>query len=524
MMANLDNLIARRKHAVNTVQRWRSILDKTYRYAAPNKNSWKDSGGQGDKPSSKGENLTAELYDLTLVIGTRTFVNRLVNAIIPQTEQWLRFVPSVDIEPQFKDEAARLLQELTDRFFRFIDSSNFYLAVPEAFEEMAVSTGCLQINEGDDKEPLVFASVPSNSIAYEVGIDGSFKGYFRDFVGMTVDEILSFWPEANVTEEMRRIDADCKNSGDKKLHIVEATLFNYDSKMWDTTIFEMKLSQEIFSMVEEEPAFSAFRWNRRSGEILGRGPAMDAMPAAASINEAMQDELVAAAFQANPMYMAYTDAVVNTDTFNIYPGAILPVMPTSAGTWPLAPVPSAGNINFGMLVVQDLREQINKLMFTSPLGSVDTPSQTATEATIRMKEMTENAAASFSRIKRELQDQMVNRIIYLLKKRGEWPDIKVGDKIIDIRYETPLTASRGQREVEKLAAFHQLLAGMVGPEMAGAAMNIEKVPFFLAENLEVDLELVLTEKEIGQRAQKLAAAVQQQGQQGQLEGEPQQEE
>ena len=516
-MDKINNLIKRRGKAVAAVQEWRTLLDKVYSYAAPNRNAWKDSGSQGQPPTSKGSNLTSNVYDLTLTIGTRTFVNRIVNAMIPQTEQWLRFVPGSDIDEENKDEAARLLQDLTDRFFRFIDNSNFYLAAPEAFEDMCISTGCLQINEGDDDEPLVFSSVPSNSIAYEVGIDGSFKGYFRDFVGISVDEILSFWPDAEVSDELRRLDGTtgCSN---KKLHVVEATVYDYKEKMWNTEIFELNSKEHLFDMTEEQPAFAAFRWNRRSGEILGRGPAMDAMPAAASINEAMKDELIAAAFKANPMYMAYADSVVNYDTLTITPGAILSVLPSSAGSWPMAPVPNAGDINFGALVIQELREQINKTMFTNPLGSPDLPRQTATEATIRLKELSENAAASFSRMKRELQDQLVRRVIFILKKRGEWPDVTVNGKTIAVKYETPLSASKGQKEVEKFSLFNQILAGVIGPEMAAAALKVPKVPFFLAENLEVDLELVSSEKEIVEAMQQAQEAAQQQQEQGEEMG------
>lgn len=522
-MPNIDSLIKRRDKASARVQEWRHLLDKTYRYAAPNKNSWRDTGGQGQKPASKGENVTAEIYDLTLLIGTRMFVNRLVNAVIPQTEQWLRFIPGPEIEEEFQDEAARLLQGLTDKFFSFIDNSNFYLAVPEAFEDCAISTGVIQINEGDDEEPLVFASVPSNSIAYEAGIDGSFKGYFRDFVGISADEILSYWPQGTVSEEIRKLDEECKAGGSKEIHVVEATLYNYKTKMWDTEVFELKTKHSIYSVTEEQPAFAAFRWNRRPGEILGRGPAMDAMPAAASINEAMKDELIAAAFKANPMYMAYTDSVINLDMFRVQPGAILPVLPTSAGGWPLTPVPSAGDPNFGILIVQDLREQINTLLMTQPLGSPDLPKQTATEAVIRSQQFSENAASSYARIKREFFDQIIKRIIYLLKKRGDWPDIKINGKAVAIRYETPLTATRGQREVEKFMTYHQMMAAVIGPEAAATVVNIPKLPFFLAENLEVDLKLVSSEKEINQAMEQMQqqAAAQQQEMQQQQPQQPQ---
>lgn len=507
-MIDIDDLIKRRHRAVGELERWRSLLDKVYTYAAPNKNVWRDTGGQGQQPVSKGNNLTHQLYDLTLLMGTRSFVNRLTSALIPKNEQWLKFVPGTTIDEEQKDLAARLLQNLTDFFFNTVNNSNFYLAVPEAFEDCAVSTGVLQINEGDDDEPLVFSSVPSNCIAYEMGADGIYSGYFRDFIGMSVDEILAYWPDANISDELRRLDRECLHQPDKKIHVVEATIYNRQTKLWDTTIFEMNLKETLYEMEEEEPAFIGFRWNRRSGEVLGRGPAMDAMPAAASINEAMKDELIAAAFKANPMYMAYSGNVINYDTFRVEPGAILPVLPTSAGSWPLAPVPNAGDINFAVLVVQDLREQINKLMFTNPLGPIDSPKQTATESLIRATEFAENAAASFSRVQREFFDKVVRRIIYILKRRGEWPAVQVNGKEIDIKYETPLTASKGQKEVEKLALFNQILSQMVGQEMAGMATKSAKLPFFIAEHLGVDLSLVQSEQEIMEAIQQAQAQMQ----------------
>lgn len=505
---DIEGLVKRRARAVGTMQMWRSTLDKAYRYAAPNKNQWRDNAGHGT-PIDKGANLTGEIYDLTLLIGTRTFVNRLVNSLIPQNQQWLRFIPGEEIDEDTKDEAARELQKLTDKFFFYLDNSSFYLATPEAFEDMAISTGVLQINEGDDEEPLVFSSVPANAISFEAGVDGSFKGYFRDFVDIPVPEVKSYWPDATIPSKYE-YDKD-----DGKMHVVEATLYNYKTKQWDTTIFELGCKEVMQKYSEEEPAFCGFRWNRRSGEIMGRGPALDATPSAASINEAMRDELIAAAFKANPMYMAYTENVVNLDNFRVRPGAIVPVLPSAAGSWPLTPVPTAGDVNFGILVVQDLRAQIEKLMFSSPLGNVNLPKQTATEAQIRLQELNENAAASFSRIKREFFDQLVKRCLYILRKRGLWPDIKINGKIVAIKYETPLSTSRGQAEAQKLVAFHQALTGMVGPELAAAAMNLAKLPFFLADNLEVDLELVKSEQdienELAQAKEALEAQAEQEG-------------
>lgn len=517
---NIEKLVARRNRAVGEAEQWRSLLEKAYDYAAPNKNSYKDTAGHGDHGTTKGQNLTAHIYDLTLPIGVRSFVNRLSSALVPQTDEWVKFVSGQEIPEKVQSEVTRKLQALTKYFYSHLNNSNFYVAVAEAFEDCAISTGVLQINEGDDAQPLVFSSVPSNSISFETGIDGSFKGYFRDFRGISIDDILQYWPDSTITSDMQTIDNTEMSKPSKKLHIVESTLYDYKTKLWNTVIFELNLKQVVYEMSEEEPAFVAFRWNRRPGETYGRGPALDAMPAAASINEAMRDELISAAFKATPAFVGFTDAAINWQTVDITPGVIIPVMPTMGGGLPIQPLPMAGDVNFGLLVVQDLRDQINKLLFTSPLGPINSPTQSATEVALRARDFSESSASSFPRVQREFTQPLMKRCIHLLKKRGDFPPVEVDGREVELKFETPLTQTKGQREVEKFLQYHQALVSIIGAEGAAAVADIKKVPFFLAQNYEADLSLISTPEEIESKQREMQQQLAQQQQQQQ----PQQQE
>ena len=77
--------------------------------------------------------------------------------------------------------------------------------------------------------------------------------------------------------------------------------------------------------------------------------------------------------------MAASDSAFNQETFTPMPGSIVPVQ-MIMGEWPIKPFEQSGNIQFNALLVNDFRQQINELMYSSPLGQVNAPNRTATEA------------------------------------------------------------------------------------------------------------------------------------------------
>ena len=72
--------------------------------------------------------------------------------------------------------------------------------------------------------------------------------------------------------------------------------------------------------------------------------------------------------------MAYSDGVFTPWTFQLSANTVIPVARGNAGEWPIAAMPDVANPNFMQLTSNDLRAQINKLMFADPLGDPkDTP-------------------------------------------------------------------------------------------------------------------------------------------------------
>lgn len=482
-------LLHRRKRALDNKKNWESILQKTYRYSQPNRNIF-DSvpmGTLGDTRATHGQNQNWYVFDDTLSYATDVYVNRITNALTPAGKKWLNFVPGSKVKDDFKEEVKKALQKNTSRFFEYINNSNFQLAIGEAYYDMVVSTGFLMINPGfEEDQKIIFDSLPPDRTYADEGPYGTFDAYYRDWVRLPREHAEAMW---------EGIELPADKNEEYKQENNEFTLFEmvykcYKKKDWVHCIIEERTQSKVWEFRRKYSPIVGFRAKKLSGETYGRGPAMDAMPAAATINQAMFDEIMAANFKALPIFMGFGDGVFNPETFKIVPNTVMACSPVTSGTWPLQPIPNAGDIQWGNLIIGDLREQIHRRMMTNPFGAVDDPRKTATEIIERQREIAENASASFSRIQRELLKPAVNVIIEIMRENGDWTDPVVDGKVIAVDFETPLVISQGQKEVLDFLQYNEYLHQVFGPEQTPGLYQLNLISPWMADKLNIDLDLI----------------------------------
>lgn len=477
-------LLKRHDKAMSEAEQWRDLLDTVYFYAMPNRNPYDG--------SSKGTELNARLYDGTLALATRKFVNRMIKALTPPEIDWIKLVPGVEVPEGEKEAQQELLQKATDTFFFYLRRSNFDLTIQEAFYDMTISMGLLQLNEGSDDDLLKFSSIPSDQVGVEVDPQGELSGYFRTWREMPLDQAQYQW------DDQLKIPQAILDQQEPKLHVKECSYFDFKEKTYKYYVLESTSKEIMFEQdLGESWPWIGFRWNRRSGESRGRGPAMDAFPTAATINKAVEDELVSAALRANPPYMAFHDFVINPYNFRVEPNTLIPVNPMGTETWPIAPLPNGGDISFTALVVNDLRAQINEIMMAQPLQPLqDGPVRTATEVAVTQNELRENAGASFSRVQRELFDPLVKRVLYILQRNGKIPKFVVDGKEVAISYATPLSVSKDVNDVTRFVEWYQIIAGLFTPGIAINMVEAAQIPKWTAEKLNTNLSLVKSSAEV----------------------------
>lgn len=487
-------LMKRRNAALVKKQQWGSLFQKSYRLSQPNRNVFDINpiGQNMHTTNIQGMDIAWYVFDLTLAHATDVWCNQIVQALCPPGKKWLKFVAGSEIPEEFKDEVNKKLQVYTDKFFNLLHKSNFDLVIHECFMDVAVSTAFMTINEGPDKMmPFIFASNPPDQIYADEGPYGTFDAYYRDWVGIPLTHAETMWPGFKrphnllVTQDEQII-----------ITVYEIMYYDYDTGLHEYRVIHGDTRSLCYKRTDRTSPFIGWRVKKLSGETYGRGPAMDATPAAGTINQALYDEIVSANFRALPMYMGFDDGVFNPFNFKMTPNTILPCAPTAAGTWPLQPVPPAGDLQWSMLILNELRDQINNIMHTNPLPAEDDPKATATEILKRDQYNVENRASQDARVQQEFFQPFVKRCIDILRRKGLWDDIEVDGQIIDIQFDTPLVQSQGQKEVLELLQHIQFIQGLYGPEAASGFYKIEELSPWAAEKLNVNIELIKSKQEL----------------------------
>lgn len=492
--------LKRRRNALTLKEQWGSLFQKTYRLSQPNRNVF-DLRPIGQNPGTyniQGQDIAWYVFDLTLANATNIWVNQIVNALCPAGKQWLKFVAGSEIDDEFKTEANEELQKRTEKFFRFIHKSNFQPIVQECFYDAAVSTGFMTVNKGPNKDkPFVFTANPPDAIYADEGPYGVFDAYYRDWVKLDEDHASVMWPGF----KRPHYSAPTNDTERTLLNLYEMIHYNYNREIWEYKVIHAETSTVCYERLQKTCNFIGWRVKKLAGETYGRGPAMDAAPAAGTINQALYDEIVSANFKALPIYMGFEDGVFNPNNFKMVPNTIIACSPTAAGVWPLQPVPMAGDINFSLIILDELRAQINNIMNVAPAPDIDDTKETATLTLTREQKNLENRAAQDSRIQREFFEPFVAACIQILKEFGEWDDLEVDGKIVDIQFETPLVTSQGQKEVLDLMHHIQFLQSVYPPEAISGFYKLEKLSPWAAEKLNVDLSVVKKEQELAEQAE-----------------------
>lgn len=496
-MSKLEYYKRRFRRAYSIYTQWISLLQACYHYCIPYRDLYYYTN------QLQGVQKNAKVYDTTGVSATNNFVSKIHMALTPPQQNWAFLDAGTDIPEDKIVEINKILQEQTEILFNFIRSSNFDLAANECYYDLAVGTAVLCVNEGDtDDQPLKFYSIPLSRVCFEESINGYIESAYRFWEETKISEIQIMWPKAILPGWMTSMLEVDPNATTKNLY--EGVIYVHGDRL----PYKYVLWVDSDILLEQEEPISPwviFRWSKINNETYGRGPIQNALPSLLSLNELFRIELVTANLNCAKPIMAWSDGVFNPWTFALQPNTIIPIAPNSSGQFPLQPMPDTANPQFLQLTAQDLRIQINNLMFANPLESIrDKPTRTATELNIRQNNLAEEIGPAFTRLQQEYLSKLVQRCIYILQKRGLMEPLIINGRQIQLKYKSPLVVEQSSQDVKTFLTYYQCLQGIVGEEEAKMYIKPAKLPIWLANKFHVDPSLINSEEEMDQLLEQKA--------------------
>lgn len=511
MSERFENLIRRYSKARSRGLEWQNHFEDLYDLFMPNRNIAKE--------SARGQRHNITVYDITGILATRSFVSLMHNGLTPLGVDWMIFEAGIAIPPPLKNAVDKGLRIASDKVNQFIRDSNFHLAISEAYADLAIGTGSLIVNEGDSTNPLIFEAVPLLRVFPESSPFGDIRTVWYDMQKVPIRDIDKLWPKAIFNTKIpESINMQVQTDPNAEINLITGTVWNKNTQKYDYVVLDEKTKSFLVDVKMDSSPWIIFRGFKRAGETYGRGPCDQAFPTMATLNAVVEDELKAGRLRANPIFMGASDGVFNPWTAKLEPWSIIPINNTSVGQLPLAPVPMSGDPQFRQVQVQELRDMINKIFFTDPLGPINPTSQlTATEIMLRNQEQLEQKIPFVGRIQFELLDKLTERILFILQKKGLIPPIMIGKQELAlqdvvVKYKSPLIQTQGIQNVNNFVKFNQVLQSIFGPQLAIMGLDSDQIPNYLANQLEIDPKLVRSPADLEILREKAEQAAQQQPQ------------
>jgi hypothetical protein len=163
----------------------------------------------------------------------------------------------------------------------------------------------------------------------------------------------------------------------------------------------------------------------------------------------------------------------------------------------------AGNFDVGNFVLSQQQENIRRALFAQNLGPLDQTPRSATEINARMQDLAEQTAGPSSRLKTEWIDPMLQRIVWLFKKRGLIEMPKLDGREVRIVSKSPIARAQRFDDIERIRGFAGDVLSMLGPQLGQAFINQEGIVDELREKWEVPNRIV---REQSEREQMLEQA------------------
>lgn len=478
-------------------QPWDRTYAEALSFAAPQRGR-KEAGGNG----------FGQVYDSTAINAFQKFASNLQMSLVPPFKKWINFVPGRLIDKADKPRLAQSLEEIRDAFFSYIQISNFDTQIAESLLDLGLGTGALLVQKGQQGQPLHFTAVPLAQLFLEEGANGTIGSVFRKH-SVPAGVIEKTWVDASLNQDLRET---AEKTPDKDVELIEGTtpqrIKIKNPKTGKTeekdgyiyTVIDPKKKHVLVHRELLSSPWVVFRYGVMPGEIYGRGPLLQALPDIKTLNKTKELILKNASLAVAGAYTVADDGVVNIENIRIQPGALIPVASNGGGVNgpTLTPLPRSGDFNVGQILIEELRQSVNEMMFANPFGRLDLPTKTATEIALRQQALAKQMGSAFGRLQFELLAPLVNRILHVLEEQGlvDLSEFRVDGGVIDIEHLSPLALAQEQSELTNLLRYGETMTQLFGPQLGLLLTKPQKFAQKVAQLLGVPAELAPTDEDL----------------------------
>jgi hypothetical protein len=414
------------------------------------------SHGQYQTP---GEKRTSRQYDSNGAIALSRYAAVVDSLSTPRNQRW-HGLAAGSPELMKNREVKLWMEEMTSRLFkyRYAPKANFAGQNQQVFTSKgAFGSGVLFTDELGNEPGVRYRAIHLGEIYLFENHQGVIDKAIRRFP-LDARQAKQMFDEDKLPDKIKT--ALGKNSQEKFwfLHCVKPRT-DRDPERRDyrgMTFVSYYVAQDGKKLLREGGyrtfPFSVARHMQAPGEVYGRGPGMEVLPALKTLNEEKKTMLKQGQRIVDPVLLAHDDGIV--DTFSLKSGAINPGGVNADGR-PLVHVLPTGNLAAGDKMMEMEIRVINDAFYVTLFQILtETPEMTATEVMERIREKGILLAPTMGRLQSEYLGPTIEREIDVLARQGLVPPmpgalLEAGGEYA-VTYNSPLSRTARAEEAAGL--------------------------------------------------------------------------
>lgn len=430
---------------------------------------------QGTSGFNQGSKRNGLIYDATAANALGRFGAILDSLLTPRNQTWHRM--TTNNKDLNRDRNTKLWFEETNRIlfkYRYAPKANFAAQNQQVYKSLgAFGTSGMFIDQLSGEPGIRYRNVHLGELFIAENHQGIVDHIIRRFP-LTSRQAVQKWGEVLPDT----IQESAKTNPEREFWFLHEIKPNEnrdpDREDFRGMAFLSSYVSETEKVLISEGGYRTMplpvtRYEQVSGEMYGRSPAMEVLPAIKTLNEQKKTMLKQGHRAVDPVLLAHDDGIL--DTFSMRPGAINAGGVSAEGRALVQALPT-GNYQVGKDMMDDERNDIKDAFLVTLFQILtENPGMTATEVMERSKEKGLLLAPTVGRQADEYLGPLVERELDVLMMQGlipPMPDaLREAEGEYTLTYDSPLARAQKAEEASGL---------MRSIEMALQVVNVTQNP------------------------------------------------
>lgn len=453
-----DRYVQGEKRRVNFLENWSDVAN----IFLPRKNDIYS-------PNIDGEKKNLDIYDANPIKYVRKLVNNLLILMINPSQSWFGFETG-DKELDGNREVRDYMKLASDVIRRELFISNFYLNAAEFLTDKVVFGTGVQLFEGQTdrkkKNLFWFSAIPCHKTILVSNDRGDAVTIYSKMRYTATQLVLKYGMDILMHQENEFLRTAFLKFDQTLYDIIfgvehKNDIFHRTKNSKHEFVGMHTLCNNKFVLKEEgffENPYQVSRWTKLSDEEYGRGPGMDALPDAMTLNTMKQIDLQASQIAMAPPIQGIENSIIGDA--NLYPWGITFRRP---GSDPLAPIFPNVRLDISDAKIKDLRQDIREHFFYDQMNLIEKDRMTSTEVVQRKDEDLREVASVMIRMDREWLRPTIERAFGLCVRNGKIPPPPtiLQKKELTLKYTSPIAKALETEGADNITRALQVSAPVI---------------------------------------------------------------